>query len=828
MKSYSEISNKYMKENKKRSIMTIFGITLAALLVFAIGTFLYSLKDSTLKYERSRGDFEFVLSNLSNSQAEKIMNNVEIKNSSLCEDPIEYTVENTDKIVSLANSNKNYYSKIFTNKLLKGNLPKKPGEVLLNSLGKEKLNVNVGDKISLVDKNGKKSEVIVSGISEIKSYSSNSSIMIEGYLGSTLNKENKYSLFVNLKSDKNKQDIIKNVMNKAGVEITADTKEDNQEILYLTGNGGDTIVTNSIRNIVIFVLAVIIISTVTVIYNSFNISVIERIRYFGILKAIGATNNQIKKIIYKEGFLMGLIAMPLGCIIGFLALKFGVKIFISGKFMMMNLHIGFYPIVILLTAAIVFLTVFLSLIIPVRKVKKVSAVEAMRNSKEIRIGKIKKRKNRVIGKMFGVEGSMAYKNIRRTPARFFITLIALTLSLVMFNLFYSMMDFSRQFINQYSMDMPFDAQVNKTDSSMFSDDELNKYANLKYANQSYKYYFEDISTLIDKKYLVDKPNKGDVGENFGYGNFSNDITVGEGQKELNYYNKYIIEGSIDYNKLDNGGVILIDGYKITDKDNKKKIERITNYKVGDKIKVTKLPDTPNLDKNSLDKAVKESYEATVVAIVNKEVLKGSYLNNNEFDLAFTKKGYESLTNNKVNYNSVTYKFNNKNKENQAIRYFDKIANDNNLSYYDIKDSLTQANSIFKQIEFFVYCFIIIITVIAIVNIFNTISTNLLIRKKEFATLKAIGMTERQLTKNVILEGTLYGIISALVGGVASFILSNVFLNMGGGLVDAEYHFNYIVFTISMLAAVLVTYLATILPLKRLNKLTIIEGIRDED
>ena len=135
----------------------------------------------------------------------------------------------------------------------------------------------------------------------------------------------------------------------------------------------------------IFVIATIIVCTIVVIYNSFNISVIERIRYFGILKAIGATPKQIKRIIYKEGFLMGLIALPLGCIVGFLALKYGIKIFIGDTLMFVeSFKVGFYPVIILVTAILVAITIFLSILMPARKANKISAVDAIRNKNEIK------------------------------------------------------------------------------------------------------------------------------------------------------------------------------------------------------------------------------------------------------------------------------------------------------------------------------------------------------------------------------------------------------------------------------------------------------------
>ena len=118
--------------------------------------------------------------------------------------------------------------------------------------------------------------------------------------------------------------------------------------------------------------------------------------------------------------------------------------------------------------------------------------------------------------------------------------------------------------------------------------------------------------------------------------------------------------------------------------------------------------------------------------------------------------------------------------------------------------------------------------ISIVNILNTISTNILIRRKEFSTLKAIGMTEKQLRKSVLLEGTLYGIISGIFGGVISAILLAVLVKFTSGMAVLEYKFDFAAFIGSIVIAILITYAATLIPLRKLNKLSIVEGISDDE
>lgn len=833
MKSYSEISTRYMKENKKRTILTIAGIALATVLIFAIGTFLLSFKDSMIASARADKDFEFKISDLSSDEVDKLINNIEIKNSSIDEEDGEfYNIKGTERQAYIYNGDKNIYKRIIKEELVDGRNPSKENEIRIDTYIQKFLNVNVGDKITLVsneDLYKEKTYTIVGITKSTGGYTTESPVQLDGYFDSSkLDNEKLYSVWVNLKSEKNKQEIISKVLDDCGIEMNDTRKSDNSSLLYLTGNGGNDYTNKALQNMAIFVGVIIVICTITVVYNSFNISVIERIRYFGILKSIGATSKQLRRIIFKEGYLMGLIALPIGCFIGFFALKYGIKIFIGDTLMLIeNFRISFYPSIILLTAVVIGITIFLSLLGPVRKVNKLSAVDAMRNKNEIKIGKIKRRKNRIIGKIFGVEGSIAYKNIRRTPFRFIITVIALTISIILFNVFYGFMDFTRQVVSQQFMYVPFDGQLSKTVmTEPFSADEVKEIESLQFITDMYAYYTREAnlkipSSAIDSEYEDKMNGMSVVTYNGNNANVFVSTYVGRGIKELEVCKDYIIEGKLNEEALNNGGVILVDGTVIRNEKGEKEIIRLTNYKVGDKIKVQR-PDSTS--ENPTDG---EFYEATVVAITNKDPFMGMY-SGRGVELIYTQEGYEKLIG-KVEYNGFLFNYNG-NEENRikALEYFDSIKDTTNYVYADVDDQLKEIDDIYAQVEFFVYCFIIVITIISIVNIFNTISTNLLLRKKEFSTLKAIGMTEKQLKKSVILEGTLYGIIASIIGGILSALLLLLMIKSGAGMADVQYNFDLIAFVASIICAIAVTYISTLVPLKRLKKLTIVEGISDEE
>lgn len=852
MKNYSDISLRYMKQNKKRTALTIMGITLATILIFAIGTFLLSFRDAMIEdTKHNHGDYEFELNHLSGEELDKVINNAEVKNTSITRDgDNEYTLKGKEKNVYITCVDKNYFQKMYTNKIVEGRTPVTSEEVIIDTYSEKSLKVKVGDTLTLETKDGENKNFKIVGVSEAKYYSG---ISIYSYFDSSkLDKSCKYDVAVNLKSERNKQEIIRKVISQANIELKDDTKSDNSTLLYLTGNGGNEYKSGGIENIVIFLMVVIMVSTIIVIYNSFNISVIERMRYFGILKAIGTTPKQIKRIVFKEGFLMGVIALPIGCIIGFLSLKFGIKLFIGNNLLEIeNFKVQFYPVIILATTVLVAVTIFLSLLGPARKAKKVSAIDAMRNKNDIKLGKIKRRKGRIAAKLFGVEGSIAYKNIRRTPFRFIVTVLALTISIVMFNIFYGFIDYAKQASSQQFANSAFESRLWKNDSTdTFSKDEIKELENKDFLKNRFTYKTAEMDLAINNKFVNSdyesksgKPLDVDTYKNIGYTKYKSTNLIAGNAEKLKIIEKYITKGQFDETALKKGGAILMDGVQIRNSAGNLETVRSTNYNVGDTIKIPKIKSYVQYSRetangmsyeesnerrnNEIIEAINKDdfYEIPIVAIADREPFNGYSLSN--VGLMINEDFCSTLIGD-TNPTSIYFNYDSDEDSDKAMEYFESTTSSHNYMYADNKFAIDEINQIYSQVEFFVYCFVIIISIISIVNIFNTISTNLLLRKKEFSTLKAIGMTEKQLKKSVMLEGTLYGIIAAVFGGGISAVLLEVLINISGGLAEVKYKFAFIPFILSIVCAILITYISTLSPLKRIKKLTIVEGISDEE
>jgi putative ABC transport system permease protein len=191
------------------------------------------------------------------------------------------------------------------------------------------------------------------------------------------------------------------------------TVDNNSHIIDLEGGGTDTR-SNSMFGVVAVVVAIILIATIAVIYNAFQISVVERIKQFGLLRAVGMTPKQLRKMVLREATILALIAIPIGLMLGIIAIC-GIKIAFNliGADTVMPMDISISPDVILISAVVGIISVYFSALLPAFFAGRISPLVAINSRTSITKEKIKRSKNKIIGKIFGFEGQLAAKNIKR-------------------------------------------------------------------------------------------------------------------------------------------------------------------------------------------------------------------------------------------------------------------------------------------------------------------------------------------------------------------------------------------------------------------------------
>lgn len=857
MNLYTSLTLRYLKQNKRRTLVTIIGIILATALICGIGNICTSFMDYQMRDEiQSSGSFYATFTDIDKEKASVIT-----KSSGVSE--YGYKKNLGSVIWDKKNSTSldiNVFDKNTINSfqitLKKGSYPKNESELIVTQDLLNKWNKKIGDKITLnlgeliYDdmgmisklKNSQKTTFKIVGTLDKAPYNSKL-FAIAGFDINTVNKNEKFDVSI---CTKNPKDIYKTAISigkNIGL-VQKDNPQDesynydeqanlyfkdieyNEGLLRLLGASSYSNINITLLLIVGLVASLVIIATIATIYNSFSIAISERKKQFGILNSIGATKSQIMKLVFLEGFLVSIVGIPIGLLSGTVAIDIVFKViktfFKTSMFGELGLRVVFSPIVLILSTLVILLTIFISAIIPAINAAKISPLEAIKNSSNLKVGKIKSSK--LVKKIFKTEGELAYKNLRRNKGKFRITLFSLVISIVIFISFNGFVDMFIE-ANQinygsitndltlYENNLLTKEEVQKTIDELkkingLKDVAIDKGYNLN-VHVDEKNINKDLRESLKQSRYVDMDNS-----NY---NFINSRLYIPGYFSIS--NIKLSEGKFDRKtaKAENG-VILV-RYSYQESLAKKGKVVLSNYKVGD---------TLNCTITSYDSDGKESAKEVKLKIlaITDEILTG---NNQYPETSFGVVAYDDLipslgiTDDKSS--SIYYVATNREKSTRDE--VKKVAEENNLSVIDSIDEAQKLEQTMNVMKIFVYGFIVVISLVSVTNIINTISTNINLRKREFAVIKSIGVTPQGFKKMIYMESILYGILSLLYGipiGICLNVLMNRILE---GMITVQTLIPYKAILICVVAIFVITFIASYIPLKKMSKENIIDNIRQE-
>ena len=873
MNLYTSLTLRYLKENKKRTIVTIIGIILSTALICGIGNIYESFMDYQIrKTIENDGDFHATFYDIKKDDLDYITKSAGLTKSGLSNN-LGYAKIKPDKenLMQVKAYDKTTFDG-YQIKLKEGKLPTNNKEIVLSENIVSKIDKKIGDTITLdigkrVDENGEEISGWQSENETLKDTKSES-FKIVGiinkpgfeYEGGILtgityldinNQPANDSFNVSIAVKKPKEvytiasQISKNLGLKSGTKeegneesaeenssmhYSSDTDEFyeslsfNEHLLRLQGASAYANINDSMTSIIALVTTLVIVCTIATVYNSFSISISERKKQFGILNSIGATKSQVMKLVFIEGILVSIVAIPIGLISGTIAIDLVFKViqaFFKTSFIAdMNLRVVYNPAIMILSTVIVLITILISTLLPAISAAKTSPLEAIKNSGNYKLGKIKDSK--LVRLLFKTEGVLAYKNLRRNKKKFRTTLFSLIISIVIFISFSGFMTLFLKANTVHMGQINHDIYMYKNGSSedIKIIDELKNINGIKNIAINNDYGIglnvkeNDINTtykdLIDNYYTKEK-----VGNEYSY-DFISSLVKMPGDIAIN--NLKLKDGSFDKETaIKENGVILVRESYYEEKGKKGEVV-LTNYKVGDTIDAY----ITNYDQDT-DKEIKENIKLKVMAITD-DLIPGSY-NYNYMGIDFItcdevgeKLGFKPL--NGSIYMSTD-------KEDNTRKAIKEIADKEGFRVIDeIEEAKSMEQSIMAM-QVFVYGFITVISLVSVTNIVNTISTNINLRKRELAIIKSIGVTPGGFNKMICLEGLLYGILSLLYGlpiGIGMVVLMNTLL---GDVIQFGLVLPWSGIIICIVGIFVITFIASYIPMKKINKENIIENIRQE-
>ncbi|MDK2564327.1 FtsX-like permease family protein [Romboutsia sedimentorum] len=677
-------------------------------------------------------------------------------------------------------------------KIIQGRAPSSRNEIMIDEIGLEKLGyekkINQKIKIDYEDNTKKgitSSEFIVSGIMETSEMAKVKKmfpgVVSKEYMTSTrdMSKEN-FNVFFK----------IKGVDNLSGEEITAKIEKIAKDLEIPKGSVGvneDYINTLKPDNEVMMwggiISIVVILSSILVIYNIFYLSIVTKVQEFGKLRAIGATKSQIKSIVLKEGMMLSLIAIPVGIALGYI-----INEFILGMIFITDASISKLPISIGV-ALISFITVFISLLKPMKVASKVSIIDAIRYNGEGNCSD-KSRK--------GYENinlkRLSYANLKRNKKRTYVTILSLSLSGIIFIVMASVMN-SMDAETMARENFPYDIQIDLAGYTLGDDDSPSTEINILQTKNPLGKDFRNQLLNIDGVTKIEnskelKVETKDYETEYKYHNLS---SVNE--NDLENMQLYLEDGKIDLEKLKSGEEVIISQVEFA---------KETGVKVGDKITLTIYDGNKKIDKEFKVQAITSAYGTFVIHDDAFEKI---------VDVDSTNKIGIYVDENK--YDEIKAYIKNLDKSNG---YIESIYIDEQLKSYELIIDATKVIG---------YSLVSVIGVIGFMNLINSMISSIITRKKELGMLQAIGLTDKQLVKMLNIEAMFYTgvmLVASLTLGTGLGYIA-VQACRKAGMSYAVYTFPIVQASIMIVCVVITQLLLTYLISKNFNKESLIDRVR---
>lgn len=613
------------------------------------------------------------------------------------------------------------------------------------------------------------------------------------------------------------------------------------------------------------VALIIILTSVYCIKNSFNISITEKIRQYGMLASVGATRRQIKSSVKTEAAMLGVVGIPVGTMSGILASLILVKVVNALSAGWLNVALSFHTSLPALILAVILsiATIYFSATGSARRAAKVTPLEAIRNTKEIKIKSAKLKTPAIIGRIWGIGGVISYKNIKRNNKKYRTTVTSIVICSVTFIVISYFMSMAFSVVGMSYASADYNIGINM---SCKKDIDIEKFSKLLSGIEGAEDYLVGAGYDFD----VSKPEYTKE-----YGEYCRQLyDDGEDVSQMflitvlddKSYDKYASDAGI---KNAAAGAILVnkctfDVYNENSSKYVKKEMELYKYKAGDTIECgynvyddassddnavegdiessTESSTEDNsgyVDEETINNGVRKTVDVTIAGVTDKVPI--GYKGYSNTLLFMNQKGFESLWGDGKNGNEIKPGY---------ASYSAYVVAENADEYQDTFEKETEGNPEYSQISFYVsnldkqmrdekslftllgvfaYGLIVVIALIGITNIINTLSTGMELRSREFATLRSIGMTDKQFVGMVRLESVFISVKALVIGVPLGILISYLLCVMMNRMDDAIiYEPPYKAIILCIVVVIMLIYAIMKLSMTKLRHNNIIETIKNEN
>lgn len=867
MNIMNKVTLQSMKKNKTRTIVTIVGIILSVSMVTAVTTIVTSLQNylyETAVYEN--GSWHGMFQNISFEKGEEIAQDDGVA------DTVYTQYIGYAKMEASKNDFKPYLYVIGGNDetfdtlpihLTEGKLPKNDAEIILpnhlenNGGVSYKLNdvllLPLGDRMSdgyklfqnnpITGEYDDKGNIIVSDdetleTNTLKQYTivgfyerpSFENFTAPGYTAITFSdlsdKSALYDVYYTMKNPQDVMGFSDNYYFKDGLGGST-----NNEVLMYQGVSQYDTYSSSLYGMIAILIVIIMMGSIALIYNAFSISASERTVQFGLLSSIGATKKQIRKSVRFEALVLGLIGIPIGILAGIGGI--GVTFFLLGDNLKtfttsvaggdsVQFHMSVSWIGIAAAVVIACITLAVSVIKPAFRASRITAIEAIRSSKDISDRKADRKNHKtskITYKIFGLPGVLAKKYYTRSAKKYRATIISLFMSIVLFVSASSFILYLTSSVNNVYYRADYD--ITATISSDYADSKAEVLQEVRNLGSVDKASSSVMSNFLveNGEELLTNEGKAALMEKYGFDSFE-DLSVDMflvGFDDETYEN-YVTSLGLNPEDLGENDVILYGLGQTIDYKN----GTVKSYDfLKDTVKTVEFSRrTYNVDTDTYEKGEEYSFNVATTAE----------------SMPFGYNGRDSVSSNVVygviRENSDIFKdtegtvifidSNDYEKTEKELGEISEIA-----SVYNAAAEIENSRALMMVINVFAYGFIVLISLISVTNVFNTIVTNLKLRQRDFAMLRSVGMTKGSFRRMMIFECLIYGTKALLFGIPVSFLItlwiySSVNVTWDGGLLIPWSAYGIVIVSVFIVVLISMVY-----AMSKINRNNLVETLRKD-
>ncbi|RIW30361.1 ABC transporter permease [Bacillus salacetis] len=859
MNIINKLTLRHMKENKRRTLVTIIGVIISVAMVTAVATLGVSFLDLMKRQIMvNDGEWHVQYKDVNSSQINAISEDQNTEKVFLSKD-LGYAalpeMEDEEKPYLFIKEYSSQGFEQFPVKLAEGRLPEAENEIVISDhfIDDSDVSYKIGDQIKFEigerytksapeplgqndplqrDENGLTEELQVSSTETYKvvgiierpeweplwspgytliSYIDSDSLGDNASVDAVVTvKDIKGTIFKDAEKLAEENDIAQVRFNNELLRLYGVTDNDNLRVTLFSLAG--------------IIMSVIIIGSISLIYNAFAISVSERARHLGMLSSVGATKKQKRNSVFFEGSVIGLISIPIGIIAGILGI--GATFLFINSFIAEalgtteKLEVVVTPSSILIACTISIVTIFISTFIPARKASKISAIDAIRQTQDIKLSRRKVKTSKMVRKIFGLEAEIGLKNVKRNRKRYYATLFSLVISIILFLSVSFFTDSLGRSIEMSQDRLDYDIMVsgNKGDIS-----ELKSLTTLDNITSHSIQKQVQLTSMVEKDKFPEELNDLIKRENIELEDGKYQYYVNVYGMDSSSFKAFAQKAGTEAEKFEkeNLTAIIVEDISYQDYESSKFIESKsiiaepgeklqllnTNYETNEtspvgEITIGALTDQLPIGVHStgiggMDVIVPMDTFNNLLDVSNDSIEADSFLYMNSTDPMKTQEALEEVT-------------------------------PSSLYIYNVYQNRQREEQLVMFMSVFTYGFIALISLISIANIFNTISTSISLRKKEFAMLKSVGMTPKGFNKMINYESVFYGVNALLFGLPISFIIMYLIHRSTRETFEYGFTLPWMDLLFVIIAIFVIVSSAMLYSISKIKKENIIEGLKQDN